>query len=233
MTTQAMTGAPEKLLVEFIAEFINNEGFRFNVLRREITTMRQYGLTENQIATLMTLESGEILAAIKAELIDWGADVDALDLMISMASRGAAEDVLSRVKAGTAGLGAIRALAASASMYAEGQIHIRKVLPESVSANQQVNVELQGHGFDVGQNTNEEAVTPEVRFSKLDANGTPESNVFVIVSALDVTVDQDLFQHVSLQVTLPVAGTWVIDARNMDLEPWHAQDHEQSRIVAA
>lgn len=232
MTAAAMTAPPEKLLVEFIVEFINNEAFRFNVLRRERTTMEQFGLNSAQINTLLTLKSADILPVIKDELVAWGADIDALD-PLSQASRAAAAKVLKAVEEGTAGLSAIRALVASASMYAEGQIHIREVSPGMASVNQPTSVELKGHGFDIGQNNNV-TVTPQIRFSKLNEQGSIDTSVTpVIVSALDVTVDNDLYQHATLQVTLTSAGTWAIDARNMSLESWHPQQDPDSRIVVA
>ena len=119
-----------RLLIEFIFDFMTNDAFRFAVLRRELSTLDQYGLTPAQRDLLLERDSAKLLTAILAEATTAGFDVDAL-------RQGHCRPI-----------GTITSLARSAA-YTEGFIHIHCIDATYDPAKKAHTVHIRGLGFDL------------------------------------------------------------------------------------
>jgi len=185
-----------KLVIDFIAEFLKNPGFRFAVLRRERSTMLQYGLDETtQVNVLLRLNSTEIAELLRAEVTGTGADVDKLDRIIN--HNEPCDSLLGPLASpkavATETLGAV-------SAYGEGKIHIRCV-DATLKSGSTYDVTMRGHGFDY---------YPDFQFR---GPGGPKD---ISPNALP-SVANDLFQHVAVTVEL-LKGDWQIYAKNSEVE---------------
>lgn len=186
---------PNKLLVEFLADFATKEDVRCRVLKHEVEGPTDYGLDVDQVNTLNTFDLDTIFEAAKQEMIDLGIDLAAKAEEI----HGGGGNVLP-THALTAG-------GVEASMYSGGQIHIRKLEPPSVKTQTKVTITVLGNGFDEH---------PQVRLSK----GADE----VLGTVKSTSCDVDLYQRVEIEVTIPSAGEWKVQARNASNEAWNSKD---------
>ena len=66
---------PNKLLVNFISDFVSDEKVRCRILKNEMDGLRDYGMSDLQIATLLSLDRDTILDGIAGELIGLGIDL--------------------------------------------------------------------------------------------------------------------------------------------------------------
>src|SRR5262249_42079845 len=115
-------------MVEFLAQWIRDEGLRRKVLFREQTAMQDWGLEQTQIDDLISLDSDDILAKLREELED-GLGID-LDQVLS--------DITSTGGMGTGG----------GAAYQEGKAHVRGVEPAKITRNLESIVIVRGHGYD-------------------------------------------------------------------------------------
>lgn len=112
-------------------------------------------------------------------------------------------------------------LMASATVYSEGQVHVRGVTPLTVAKGAESVLVLRGQGFDAScadtpaGTSAETSVTPEVRF-KLGSKTAPGV-------VLGITCDVDVYQRVTVKVTLDELGQWSVQARNNPNEPWSTE----------
>jgi hypothetical protein len=118
------------------------------------------------------------------------------------------EAVLSGASASATGATALSMLLASATVYYQGQCHVRGIEPTTGSVNVERIFQLRGQGFDA---------SPEVEFAH-DVSGSTKS-----ATVLGVSCDIDVFQRTTVKVTLDQSGEWVVSARNPS-EPWSTED---------
>lgn len=96
--------------------------------------------------------------------------------------------------------------AGAAAAYDQGRTHIRRVIPSVISANTQSEVVLMGHGFK--SNTN--LVTVEFR------TGPPPNPTKVQGQVTEIKSDIDVWQRVTVSVTVTDSGDWDVLAHNDD-----------------
>lgn len=243
---------PEKYLVEFLAKWIRDEDFRCAILKRELSELQAYGLTEPQINDLLTLDKQTIVGRILKEFEhDLGIDLPRVKSEVHgveitplppgagspspVNPGGGSELILPVRRPRLPGLGSAsvrRAMAAvgasstagvveaayattvaflmsAATVYAEGQVHIRGVTPPTLSQGDDRILVIRGQGFD-------EASKIQVRFRK----GPKHKNADV----LGVTCDVDVYQRVTVRVTLDELGEWAVQARNQGESVWSTED---------
>jgi hypothetical protein len=114
----------QKLIIDFLHDWVRNKKLREDVLHREEDGMKDYGLDGPQYNVLRKFDQQKIVEKIAKEL--------GLDL----------EDLREAVY-GTPGV----APAAGAAAYDQGRTHIRRVVPAVISVNTSSEVVLMGHGF--------------------------------------------------------------------------------------
>ena len=119
---------PDKYLIEFLAEWIRDEGLRKKVLHKEEDAMADFGLTAQQSFDLRSLKKANILLRLEQELEN--------DLGINLAK------VLQDIQ-DTGGFGSGAALA-----YEQDKTHVRGVEPKKIAKGIESIVIVRGHGWD-------------------------------------------------------------------------------------
>ena len=188
----------EKLLINFVSDFLTDETLRCQVLKHEWKGPLDYGLPIEKVNILNSFNLEIVFEEMKKEVKEKGIDLAKKLLEITGGKRPAP----------------LRTAAAAmeSSMYQAGHVHIRKVEPAEIAAGQPTRITLLGNGFDK---------SPQVSFTK----GTPptEKGGEVLGAIVGSSCDLDLYQRVHVEVTL-AAGTWTIQARNSDNEKWNTAD---------
>ena len=177
----------DKLIADFVCDWLYNTGnLREKVLHKERDGMQDYGLDLTQIELIRKFEPEKIARLLAKEL---GIDMD--DLRKSIIGEGGD---------GFAALGA--------ASYDQGMTHIRRVVPAVVPANpaSPSKVVLMGQGF----KSDPSLVT--VRF----ITGPPTNPTIAPATVTAISSDIDVWQRVSVQVTLTQKGDWLAEAHNDD-----------------
>lgn len=198
-----MPQRPQKLLVEFLADFVNDETVRCSVLRHEFDGPKDYGLSPEQVAAVTTFDLATIMQVAQEELEALGIDLAAKAAEV----HGGSSPVSPLPGGGGAAPTNATASGVEASLYSGGQIHIRKLEPASIQAQTQTTLTVLGNGFEAN---------PEVQFSK-----EGESILGTVVAT---SCDLDLYQRITVEVSLPSSGDWMVQARNSPEEDWNATD---------
>jgi len=198
LTTTKEMPMRKPLLVHFIADFLRDEEFRARLLHNEDDAMTKYGLDTEQMDLLREFDSGRILAELGNELQQLCEDVD-------KKGREVSQSILR-----------MRTLAASASAYEAGALHIFGVYPQKIRVNETTEVIVRGNGFDR---------LPEFRFAlPADAKVEPPTKHFTF-TATQVVSEVDLNQRARIKVTLDEVGIWRVQGRNAPTEQsWNAKD---------
>lgn len=183
-----------KLLIEFLADFVANEGLRCKVLRHEWQGPTDYGLTAAQVNILNTFDMKTIFEEARKEIEALGIDLT---------------KKMQEIQGGAGGGGA-----GAASMYHGGQVHIRKLDPAQIQAGTPARVTVLGNGFESA---------PQVLFS----NGA--TSILGVVAG--TSCDLDLYQRLEVDVTLPQAGNWTVQARNSANEAFNPTDTGTLTVV--
>lgn len=182
----------DRYLVEFIADFLRSEDLRSRVLKDEVEGPRAYGLDDDQLAALATFDLDQIFGLAKEEILAAGINLPAKLREMQKGEYHRPKPVVS---------GMFHA------MYPGGGIHIRNVIPSKVKVGIESEVVIEANGLDP---------MPQIGFSKEAIKLEPDVEGKVI----SFRADPDLFQRVGVLVSLPEAGTWVVQARNSPAEPW-------------
>jgi hypothetical protein len=173
----------QKLIIDFLHDWIRNETLRKKVLHKELTHMKiPGGLDDGQIQVLTGFEIGKIAEQIAKEL---GLDLD--DLREAVYGKPSETG-------GTSG-----------AAYDEGRTHIRRIVPAvvaAVSAPQTQKIVLWGHGF------HENASDVTVQFT----TGSAASPTVVQTTPTHIEYGVDVWQRVTVEVTLSVTGDWDVHA---------------------
>ena len=190
-----------RYLVEFMAKWINDPSFRWDVLQREITTLQDFGLDNPQITDLVSLDKQAILARLQDELeTTLGIDLQKVrDEKNESEKPNPANPLLAAV---------------GAAAYTEGQPHVRATDPVEIAQNLSSIVIVRGQGFDPGVS---------VRFEK----GTSTVHGQVLAASCDV----DVFQRLTVRVTLDSKGMWKVVAKNADPADPDSVENVQIRVV--
>lgn len=192
---------PDKLLVNFVADFITKETVRCMTLKNEIEGPREYGLNEAQIATLNTFDLTTIFKAMREEVLALGIDLKKKKDEVQGLGGGV---VPSQVEALVANV-------VNQSMYSAGRVHIRNVQSGIIKSGTETTLTILGNGFDK---------TPQIGFSK----DSPTQNPSVLGTVIKSSCDLDLYQRLTVTVTLNESGTWKIQGRNSSNEQWNDQN---------
>lgn len=192
---------PNKLLVEYIADFVRDEAVRCQSLRHEWEGPKAYGLDDLQVEALNSFDWATIFEKAAAELEEINVDLAAKLVQIS---------------GGNPPGGGVGPANIAKSMYGGGQIHIRELDPPAAAANQSVQITLLGNGFEAH---------PEVYFTpKSGALPLPTVQANAVQGAfVKHSCDVDLYQRVTVSVTL-AAGEWWVQARNLPTEDLNTGD---------
>jgi hypothetical protein len=96
--------------------------------------------------------------------------------------------------------------AAMGTVYTEGAVHVRGIQPKTVPVGVEKVLVLRGQGFEG---------TPQVTFERGTTSVTP--------TVVSVSCDVDVYQRVTMKVTLNEVGEWTVRARNVSTDPWSAE----------
>jgi hypothetical protein len=192
---------PEKFLVEFLAKWIRDADFRCQVLHKELTTLQDWEMSGPQIQDLVSLDKARILDRVIKELEGLGIDLDQVRNEVNPAG------LVLTGSGGTDG-GSSGGLMSAATVYYEGQVHLRGVTPQTIGKDKTRHVVLRGQGFDASKQV-------QVKFEK----GTTE----VLREVIGISCDVDVYQRAIVEVTLNETGEWSVYAQNPG-EPWSSED---------
>lgn len=131
----------------------------------------------------------DLVALEKETILDRLRDELQQDLAIDLDK--VLEDITNTGGMGTGG-------GAAGAAYQEGKVHVRGVEPAKITKNQESIVIVRGHGYDD---------SAEARFVPV-AGGAPVQG-----KVLSIDSDVDVWQRLTVKVTLPSAGKWRVVAR--------------------
>lgn len=175
-----------KLIVEFLNQWMRDKALRCKVLHKENTELGLWGLDVEQRAALKSFDETKIVDQILKEFALLGIDLDELR-----------KAIYGLVAGGGGPAGGL-----STASYDEGKTHIRRVEPGVVTLNTQTDVVLLGQGFkDVSGK-----ITVECRRPMKTVAGAVQS----------VSCGVDVWQRVTVRVTLDEVGDWEVLAHNDD-----------------
>jgi hypothetical protein len=196
-----------KTILEFMIHYLADPALRRRVLYRELTAMRDFGLSNGDALLLQGLDETTIFAKIEKEIEAALADKSLQGKLKSALAGvgfdaakaygiiyGGGSDCEPRVKAVT-----------MASAYGEGEVHIRGVVPHTIGLNERARIEIRGQGFGPGV---------AVRFFHAGANKTTEG--WVVERRCDV----DVHQYLVVDVVLSVIGYWNVELFNDITQQW-------------
>lgn len=191
---------PDRLLVQFVAEFMRDEALRCKVLFNEKVEPKNWGLDQDQVDIINSYDPDLILCEMYKELLASGVDVVRKEKE-NNGDSNAPNTPLPDCEAGND----LKLMLASA--YQAGAIHGRKLDRPSIPANTPTDVTILGNGFDIP--------TIEVRFTQTD-----EQPVQPTIDAK--SCDVDLYQRLTVNVTLPPgkANKWRVQFRNKNTDQW-------------
>lgn len=176
---------PDILLVQFLERWIRDDEFRRKVLHKEKTTLSDYGLLDSQIQKLLTLDKDVILAEIAKEFEDLGVDLD-------KAKREMKRPSPSVIMSGQ-------------MMYSEGAVHVRGVTPQLLKRGEARHVVIRGQGLEWDS---------QLQDIEVDFNHKDVAAPILCTPVIDFGCDVDVYQRVTVEVTLDKLGIWKVRARN-------------------
>lgn len=206
----------KKYVLEFLIHYLADESFRRAVLYREKTTLRNWGMNEDHVGILTSLDETAILDLLLADtaaMIDDGefkGIVGGALREVGMDFEEAHERIWGN-GAPCAGPG-VAPLAAAA--YGEGEVHVREVEPLEVVAGRNECITISGQGF---------SPRVAVGFAQGDGAAAPEVDGWII----DRHSDLDVHEYLVVEVVLPRVGQWKVFVRRLD----EVHDQEQWRLA--
>jgi hypothetical protein len=180
---------PNKLIIEFVNDWIRKKNVRCAVLHKEDTAMVAEQLDATQRTVLKSFDKALIWEEILKEMKTLGIDLDAL------------RKAIWNLDPGVNPVGGL-----STAVYDEGKTHIRRVEPAVISISAATPLVLLGQGF------KEAAASITVECRKA---GFPTKSF----KASSVSCGVDVWQRVTVNVTLDQTGDWEIFAQNDDDPP--------------
>jgi hypothetical protein len=205
-----------KTFSELLGKFLTDEKTRCPIIKDHDKGLTAFGMSAEHVQALGTMDAGEIVPYVLAELTNKLAPADrvAFRKLIQAIKVKHDEVFPSHLTP--------QEITAAAAAYGSGGVHIFEVSPKTAHAGSPTQIVIRGNGYDCERNI-------EVRFVEVSA----DTLTVTAAEVLSLTADEDLNERVTVKVTFPRPGEWLAEIRNTSApgSGWSGNRENKNKVL--